>query len=112
MADTRRFQGPGQWRSQAEPRHPDSVFGDLAEHYRRLSDKGETDAAEAIAEVTRLLKDGYIEDAVRLLQHAAALLGPESAAHADGLRAIAQDLPQGMDSGAVDEDPPGTDALS
>jgi hypothetical protein len=94
---TEHFRGPGEWRSQAEGAQlPDNPFAHLHEHYRRLVDKGEHAAAAHVRDAQELMRAGETDEAAESLHQAAGKLSPSSAAHAEGLRALAEDLePEG-----------------
>jgi hypothetical protein len=91
------FRGPGEWRSQAEGAQlPENPFASLHEHYRRLTDKGEHAAASHVREAQELMRSGETDAAAESLHQAAAKTSPSSAAHAEGLRLLAEELePEG-----------------
>jgi hypothetical protein len=108
----KKFQGPGQWRSQAEAaQRPGNTFAELAEAARRLNDKGHHAAEAHVHQAARLLQGGYPDQAAQRLHKAAAALPPEAAGHAGGLREIAERIPTRDLAVPADEDPAGEPSL-
>ncbi len=94
-AKTQKFQGPGQWRSQAEESRPDTVFADLADTARRLQDKGLGDAQQAVHRAEAALQADDHETGAAELRAAARLCQSSAPAYAAGLRDIASRVSAG-----------------
>jgi hypothetical protein len=94
-AKTQKFQGPGQWRTQAEESRPDTVFADLADIARRLQDKGLGDAQQAVHRAEAALQGEDQETGASELRAAARLCQTAAPAYAAGLRDIAGRLSAG-----------------
>jgi hypothetical protein len=95
MPDQETFKGPGHWRSQAEAaRQPAGVFGMLADLARTLADRHQLAAESRVHAAEKALKDDDTETAAMALRAAARNCGPNCKAEADGLRAIADELPE------------------
>lgn len=87
------FKGPGHWRSQAAgAQRPDTIFAELAEAARRLSDKGLTDAQQAVHRAEAALQGENHETAARELRSAARLCQAQAPAYAAGLRNLADQV--------------------
>ena len=89
------FKGPGHWRSQAAgAQRPDTIFAELAEAARRLSDKGLGDAQQAVHRAEATLQGEDHEAAARELRSAARLCQADAAPYAAGLRNLAEQVDQ------------------
>jgi len=89
------FEGPGQWRSQAErARRPEgNVFAQLAEAATMLADRGEAEAQQLVHRAEAELQAGQNDLGSQLLLAAARACGPNCQAYAAGLRALAECIP-------------------
>jgi hypothetical protein len=108
MTTSSAFQGPGQWRSQAESaRHADSnIFVQLADMIRLMSDAGLD--ASPVVEAARVAKTGDTERASQLLRQAARDVGAARPGYALGLTGLADRLPlPGKEPASGDDEIPG-----
>lgn len=95
MTEQTQFRGPGHWRSQAEAaRRPDNTFAHLAEMARLLADMGKTEAQQHVHAAEAALQGGDADTAGNELRAAARSCGPDARAEAQGLRALAAQLPE------------------
>jgi hypothetical protein len=99
MTEQAEFKGLGHWRSQAEEaRRPDNIFAHLAEAARLLADMGKSEAQQHVHAAEAALQGGDADTAGNELRHAARLCGPDARAEAQGLRALAEGLPESKGS--------------
>jgi hypothetical protein len=99
MTEQTQFKGPGHWRSQADAaRRPDNIFAHLAEAARLLADMGKTEAQQHVHAGEAALQRGDTDTAAGELRAAARGCGPDARAEAQGLRALADQLPESKGS--------------
>jgi hypothetical protein len=84
------FRGPGQWRSQADgAQRPPTIFAELAEAARLLSDNKQGPAQQQVHAAEQALKNGDFEAAAAKLRAASRALRSSLPGLAAGLREIA-----------------------
>jgi hypothetical protein len=92
------YKGPGEWRSKADQaRGHDNPFVALADAARMLSGLGEDQAAQLVVQAHQAGGAGDTAKMAELLRAAARACDPRHEAEAQGLRNIADALPEDED---------------
>jgi hypothetical protein len=92
------YKGPGEWRSKADQaRGHDNPFVALADAARMLSGLGEDQAAQLVVQAHQAGGAGDTAKMAELLRAAARACDPKHEAEAQGLRNIADALPEDED---------------
>lgn len=100
MADgegaARQFKGIGHWHAEARKANEqeDNIFVQLHDAARMLQDRHEDKAAQLVLQAFGLLRDSNFEEAAEALRAAARAADAKNPAYAQGLRLIADRLPE------------------